>query len=75
MCEARVAAALVIIFHPPHTSKVELKAVGHEGNTVRGLCGLAEVQYQLLQLPLGAVSICFQAISLFPFLKVCDTCS
>ena len=75
MCKAQVAAALVIILHPPHASKVDLKAMEHGENTVRGLCGLAEVQYQLQELPLGAISICFHAFSLFPFLKVCDTCS
>lgn len=47
MCEVQVAAALVIILHPPHTSKVDLKAMECGGNTVRGLCDLVEVQYQL----------------------------
>lgn len=45
MCKAQVAAALVIILHPPHTSKVDLKPMEHGRNTVRGLCGLIEVQY------------------------------
>lgn len=75
MCKAQLAVALVTILHPPHTSKVDLKAVEHGGNTVRGLCGLAEVQYQLQELPLGAISVCSQAISLFLFLMVWDTCS
>lgn len=70
-----MAAALVIILHPPHTSKVDLKAMECGGNTVRGLGGLAEMEYQLQELPLGAISICFQAVWLFPFDKVCDTCS
>lgn len=65
LCKAQVAAALVIILHPPYTSEVDLKAKEHGGNTLRGLCGLVEVQYQLQELPLGAISICFQAISLF----------
>lgn len=65
MCTAQVAAALVIMLHRLHTSNVDLKAMEHGGNTVRGLCGLAEVQYQLQDLPLGAISIHFQAISLF----------
>lgn len=59
MCEVQVAAALVIILHPPHTSKVDLKAMECGGNTVRGLCDLVEVQYQLWDLPLGVSSICF----------------
>lgn len=75
MCKAQLAVALVTVLHPPYTSKVDRKAVEHGGNTVRGICGLAEVQYQLQELPLGAISICSQAVSLFLFLTVCDTCS
>lgn len=44
MCKVQVAAALVVLLHPPHTSKVDLKPRGHGGNTVRELCGLVEVQ-------------------------------
>lgn len=47
MCKAQVAAALVIVLHPPHTSKVDLKAKEHGEDTLRGLCGLVEVRYQL----------------------------
>lgn len=59
MCKVQVAAALVSILHPPHANKVDLKVMERGGNTVRGFCGLVEVQYQLQELPLGASSIGF----------------
>lgn len=74
MCKAQLAAALAIVLHPTHTSKVDVKAMEHGGNTVRGWDGLAEVQCQLQELPFRAISMCFEAVSLFPFLNVYDTC-
>lgn len=44
MCKAQMATVLVIILHPPHTSRADLKVMEHEWNIVRGLCGLVEAQ-------------------------------
>lgn len=38
-----------------------------EGTLLEDYCGLVEVQQCLQELPLGAISICFQAVSLFLF--------
>lgn len=65
MHKVQVAATLVIVLDPPHTSKVDLKPVEHGGNTVRGSCALVEVQYQLQEFSSGAVSVCFQGTFCF----------
>lgn len=75
MCKAQVTTTLVIILQSPHTSKVDLKPVEHGGNTLRGSCGLVEVQYQFQAFSPGALSICFEGTFVFPLPKLCDSCS